>query len=251
MISERQVARGFRHMWREITPLLTPHFVALFNVVYCHRIEQDDGTLAPPVRSHESTDKSMVAEFAFHVARLAQQQSISLAEVFDHQNLISDAENSARKLIQQYEGRKVENPLALTAVERSESALLVANYSRFLVSRGRDSIEFSPFIPGSGFVNSCNADLSVGTSLFEVKTVNRNIAGKDIRQLLVYLALQSATGVRRWLNAGFFNPRRARFYEFSIDSVLPVLSGGNLAPDVFVEMVAHFGTRDLQIDSQF
>jgi hypothetical protein len=95
------------------------------------------------------------------------------------------------------------------------------------------------------------ADLSIGKTLFEVKTVERNIASKDLRQLLVYLALQSATGEKRWSQGGFFNPRRGLVYEFSIDKIIPLISGGRLASEVFQDMVQFFGTRDIQIDSAF
>ena len=251
MNSERQLSRGFQNLWREVMTLLTPHFVAVFNEAYCQRLELNDGTPAPVVESHESTDRSIVAEFSFQLAKLAQQQSISPSAACNTNRLLSDAKDITLRLIRQYESRELDLQPDLTAVERSEVTLLVSNYSSFLASRGDVPIEFNPYIPGTGFVNSCNGDLSVSTTLFEVKTVNRNIAGKDIRQLLVYLALQSATGTSRWSDAGFFNPRRALFYEFAIDSVVPLLSGGRLASEVFFEMVEYFGTRDLQIDSRF
>ena len=47
--------------------------------------------------------------------------------------------------------------------------------------------EFTPKIRGAGFLSECEADISIGPSLFEVKTAESKIAGKDIRQLLVYL----------------------------------------------------------------
>ena len=108
---------------------------------------------------------------------------------------------------------------------------------------------FLPRIPGCGFVNECAADLVIGDCLFEVKTVERNIAGKDIRQLLVYLALQSATDKKVWRDAGFFNPRRRVSYRSSVDKMIPLISGGRVASEVFRDMVELFCTRNMQYDS--
>lgn len=47
--------------------------------------------------------------------------------------------------------------------------------------------EFTPKIYGAGLLSECEADISIGPLLFEVKTAERKIAGKDIRQLIVYL----------------------------------------------------------------
>lgn len=254
MISERQLARGFQNFWREVTPLLNPHFVALFNEVYCHRIELRDGSIAPEVPSNEDSDRSVVAELSFQLAKMAHEGSIPLSDACTDTQLVSKAENVALTLIQEYEGFQSRPRPNLSDVDRAESALLVGNYAKFLSSlsdRVDSDVEFSPAIPGAGFVGSCIADLSVSETLFEIKTVNRNIAGKDIRQLLVYLGLQAATGRRRWSEAGFFNPRRALFYKFSIDRVIPLLSGGRLASEVFIEMVEYFGARDLQVESIF
>ena len=251
MISERQFARGFQQLWREVLPLLNPHFVTVFNEVYRQKLMHKNGTQAPVVASGDSTDASVVAEFAFHLVRLASERSIPFLDAANDNRLLSDAEKTALTLVRQYESRQVEIPHILSIVEKSEALLLVENYSTFLSGHSKSAIEFRPYIRGAGFVNSCTGDLSVSTALFEIKTVNRNIAGKDIRQLLVYLALQSASGTRRWSEAGFFNPRRALVYQFSVDSVIPLLSGGRLTSEVFDQMVEYFGTRDLQFDSAF
>jgi hypothetical protein len=247
MISERQLAKGFRELWDEILPVLTPHFMRLFNEAYRSEISGD----ISPVQSGRDTDPAMVAEFAFHLARLVHERAGSFEDVSPNDPLIMRAESIALSLIAQYETIKYVPPTPLTQDARSEGLLLVRNYGTFLAKHSTEEIKFSPNIPGSGFIDSCMADLSIGKTLFEVKTVERNIASKDLRQLLVYLALQSATGEKRWSQGGFFNPRRGLVYEFSIDKIIPLISGGRLASEVFQDMVQFFGTRDIQIDSAF
>jgi len=251
MISERQVAKGFQALWGEVVPLLTPHFVHLFNEAYCEPLTDVAGATAPGIPSRDDTDPAVVSELAFHLVRLAHDFQIPMSEICNDEKLVRDAESAALALIQTYERPTGSLPQGVNASERSESLLLVANYELFLLRRNDEEIEFRPRIPGAGFVDACAGDVSIGRSLFEVKTVSRNIAGKDIRQLLVYLALQAATGDRRWPDAGFFNPRRARVYEFSVDKIIPLISGGRLATEVFQEMVDYFCARDTHLDSSF
>ena len=66
-------------------------------------------------------------------------------------------------------------------------------------------------------LSSCFADLAVGSTLFEVKTVSRTFESRDLRQLLVYLALQSATGEPRWDYGGLLKPRFSCVCTFSVD----------------------------------
>ena len=105
-------------------------------------------------------------------------------------------------------------------------------------------------VRGNGLLSSCFADLSVGSTLFEVKTVARPFHSRDLRQLLVYLALQSATGERRWDNGGLFNPRLSVFCTFSIDWLVTRLSGGRPPKMVFTDFVQSLA-RDLVLDRRF
>jgi hypothetical protein len=219
----------------------------LFNEAYRSELAGGIST----VRSGRDNDPAVVAEFAFHVARLAHERAASIEDVADNGTLLVDAESIALSLIREYETREDAAPTALGPDARSAGLLLVHNYGVFLAKYSPEEVEFRPKIPGSGFVDSCTADLSIGKTLFEVKTVERNIGSKDLRQLLVYLALQSASGKTRWSQAGFFNPRRGLVYEFSVDKIIPLMSGGRLAPQVFHDMVQFFGTRDIQLDSAF
>ena len=250
MISEQQLAKGFQQLWGEILPLLSPHFVHVFNEAYRQPLKKADGRPATVVPIGNHTNPALVAEYAFHIVRLAHEDSVPLLDAAQDKEVLSHAGAKALASIREYESEG-KAPETLNSGELAEALLLVNNYASFLSGRAEEVIEFSPHIPGAGFVDACSGDLSVSSTLFEVKTVNRNIAGKDIRQLLVYLALQAATGTRRWPDAGFLNPRRALFYEFSVDKVIPLMSGGRWTMEVFELMVEYFGRRDIQLDSAF
>ena len=252
MISERDLARGFHGLWGEALPLLNAHMVHLFNGAYREQVvDHDVGRLGSAIATQSDTDSAVVAEFAFHLARLAHEQEVGSEDLGNEAALLAEAEANALLLIGEYEGGKTEPRVSLKESERSEGLLLLKNYDVLLSNYARDEIEFCPRIPGCGFVKGCTADLSLGDCLFEVKTVSRNIAGKDIRQLFVYLALQSGTGEERWSEGGFFNPRRGLLYQFSLDRVIPMMSGGQLKAEVFGRMLDFFAQRDIQLDTEF
>jgi len=162
------------------------------------------------------------------------------------------AQKRALDVVTKYEKGDLSLTLPLLHEERDEGLLLAYNYSRFFDQRCKDlSIEFSPTIPGAGFLSECSGDISIESSLFEVKTVNRNLAGKDIRQLVIYLALQNATGERRWEKAGFFNPRRSNYHEFYVDEIIEQMAGGRSSSEIFQELIDFITRRDIQFDTNF
>ncbi|HET7675964.1 MAG TPA: hypothetical protein VFL54_10615, partial [Gammaproteobacteria bacterium] len=132
-----------------------------------------------------------------------------------------------------------------------ESFALAAQYRALFDFVGAAKVEFNPIIRGAGFLGVCSADLSIDDTLYEVKTVSRKITGRDIRQLMVYLALQYSTGIRRWISAGFFNPRKSLHYKFSIEHLIYRTSGGRAVPDVFGAIIDFLSTRGVEIDTEF
>ncbi len=252
MISERSFAASFSAFWAEILPLLTPSFVHIVNEGFKERLTDEHGTAIDPVPKNPNTyDPSVLAEFSFFLAKAAVEGKITVKKAFADRKLRKLAEGHAQEVVAKYEGRKEYRPVNMQEPELREGFSLALNYQRFFETRWMGQpIEFCPKIPGAGFLSSCEADISIGPSLFEVKTVDRNIAGKDIRQLVVYLALQAATGKRRWLRGGFFNPRRAVYHEFGVDDVVQRMAG-RPAIEVFQDFVDFVCTRDIQIDMAF
>lgn len=253
MISERTFAHSFSGFWAELLPLLNPSLVHMINEGYKERLTNIIGLPLNEVdKKGKSGDSSVIAEFAFFITKMAVEKGISVKQVFKNETIVKSAMKCAIITVERYESSSKPITTSLENNELEEVLELALNYERFFRQRkGKGAIEFYPKIPGAGFILSCQADISIGSSLFEVKTVNRNIAGKDIRQLIVYLALQAATGERRWRKAGFFNPRRALYQEFDIDNVILRMSGGRPSIEVFQELIDFVCVRDIQIDTSF
>ena len=162
---------------------------------------------------------------------------------------IIEAYNRAIEFLRRYDTGTGE--VVLNSYEIDESIELAEQYNFFLGNLKSTEIEFSPKIVGAGFLGVCTADLSVGTTLYEIKTVSRNISGKDIKQLLIYLALQYSTGQKRWDFAGFFNPRKALHYRFSVDHLIYRTSGGRATTEVFRDIIDFLSSRGVEIDTAF
>lgn len=253
MISERSFASSFPGFWTELLPMLTPRFVHMINSGSSSALESRYGSLLKPIpKNPEIIDNSVVAEFAFFLAQNAIQTEREVDDIFQDERLRESIESFAVELVTRYKGGKRHSQIKLEQPDLNEGLALARNYKFFLEKRYRNqAIEFGPAIPGAGYLAACRADLSVGKVLIEIKTVDRNLASKDIKQLIVYLALQASTGRRRWTTAGFFNPRRATYHEFNIDELIERMSGGRSATEVFQDLLDFVCSRDFQLDVAF
>jgi len=250
MISEKTIASQFHGFWEETLPLLTPSFVKVFNEASSEDLTdlpQSKFSYTPIGENIEKHD--LVAELSFQIAKLKYESQISFDESRSRQNL-AIAYRSAVDFLKRY---KTDNPdeIVLNIHEIDESFNIACQYDYFFEFLGSDQIKFSPKLSGSGFLGECIADLSVANTLYEIKTVSRNISGKDIKQLIIYLALQFSSGNNNWSHAGFFNPRKSIHYKFSVDHLLYRSSGGRSAPDVFKDITDFLSSRELEIDGIF
>lgn len=253
MISERTFASSFPGFWLDLLPLLTPRLVHLINVGFCKKLkDKENSPIGPILKNPKVRDNAVISEFAFFIAQIAIQENNSIEEISQDNKYIELAQKKAISVVEIYEKGNLHLSLPFLSEEQEEGIALALNYSKFFEERcKKQSIEFSPKILGSGFLSECNADISVGSTLFEVKTVDRNLSGKDIRQLVIYLALQNATGNSRWKKAGFFNPRKSIYHEFHVSEIIKQMAGGRPASEVFQELIDFVARREIQLDVAF
>lgn len=250
MITEKIVAKEFNGLWEETLPLLTPSFVRLFNEANSEDLTECAGSkfqyipIGPSIEKHD-----LVAELSFQLAKVSIENSIAVCDLGLNSGYFEKAYRRSISFIRRYEN--LGSGLVLNEDELSESCKLAKQYEYFFLHIKAGQIEFVPKITGSGFLGLCEADLSVDDTLYEVKTVSRNISGKDIKQLLIYLALNHSSRGRKWMYAGFFNPRKALHYKFSVDHLIYRTSGGRSASEVFGDIIDFLATRGIEIDTIF
>ena len=275
MINERQFADSFPDFWQELLPLLTPSCVHLLNVNYEERIHVQHLTpfrvyplnveeslhnehgleIADIGTANEALDAAVISEFAYHLAKEAFQRKppMTINEAFKNNKIRSIAEKSAFDLINRYEGNKECSCASLNDAELDEGYLLATRYQSFAnLHGGAEQLTFQVPIKGCGIIHACYADIVIGEDcLVEVKTVKRPLSGKDIRQLVIYLALSSVTNPHLWKHIIFFNPRRATFHRFQAHNLIELTSGGKSVVDVYTELLEFVCSSDAQIDSVF
>lgn len=253
MISERALASAFPGFWRELLPMLTPSLVHILSAAYEERLTDDEGIPLGPVEASEQVrDAAVVSEFAYHLARGAYAHGLSARAAYERETYRREAEVLAINLISRYEGRRVLQDAHLNGAELDEGMLLATRYDAFArVHGGSDRLAFQMPVKGCGFLANCAIDLAVDDCLIEVKTVKRSLAGKDYRQLFVYLALSSADQIPRWKHAGFLNPRRSTFHRFDVAELLERISGGRPEAEVFDQLLGFVCATDAQLDAPF
>lgn len=250
-MNERDFAKGFPEVWGNHFPLLTPNFVQVFNEAYVQRITDPSGMVARIPLGADTHQADAIAEFAFHLAAGAYAVGTSVDHASGDPQLTERAMTEALLAVRGQRGQMSPIVYSLSEAEQSEGIALARIYERFIGLWPADAaVEFSPAIAGANIMPSCRADLSLGAALYEIKTVSRNFQSRDIRQLLIYLALQAATGDRRWLYGGLFNPREGVFCRFSVDWLVERLSGGRPPLDVLVGFVLAL-SRDTEIETRF
>ncbi len=249
-MNERDIANGFTAVWSELFPMLSPTFIVAFNEGFVRPVFGRTGIVPQVPLSAKTQRPDVLAEFGFRLAAAAILSNVSARTVAADKSILDEAYSAAVSRIHEFRPEVRVDDLHLTELEKEEGIRLAAVYDEFLTMWPGELVAFSPTIKGSGILRMCTADLEVGRTLFEVKTVSRPFHSRDLRQLLVYLILQSATGDRRWENAGLFNPRLGVFCKFNVDWLVTRLSGGRPPKIVFMDFVQALA-RDAVLDHRF
>lgn len=109
-------------------------------------------------------------------------------------------------------------------------------------------MEVDPPFPGCGVLAAAEGDVLLGDTLYEVKAVARTFRAIDIRQLLVYGALDFARTVRRVGRVGLLNPLQGVWEEWPLDN-LSLNIAGLPANELFRRVIAYVSSElDSQID---
>jgi hypothetical protein len=233
MTSETKFASGYSSVWREITPLSDGYW-AIENMLTRRVVE--------PLQNRAPKDmRGLVNELAFiGFSKLANTSSkpspkqisttieSEIRTAVDYINRVSFADNI-----------KHEN---VDSVCINESGLICKRLLDFFPSGTTRIIR--PQFMGCGIVNSCEGDVQVGESLYEVKAGDRGFRVSDIRQLLIYAALAYSSDNLSFTKIGLFNPRTGMAWTKSIDEVCIAISGTK-ANDVLPRVVEHMQTSSI------
>jgi hypothetical protein len=243
MISERQIAEKFTTIWKQHFPLLTPQFMRVFNE---SRVQMANESV---LQKSENVRYDIVSELAFNITALSFEKELPVDQVLNDKDTLKKLTLETARAIWK-SGNYSGADLVLRSEEIVECQLICDNTVEFVNLQKNDEVTFKPVVKGYGFLTSLVADLTIDDTLYEVKTVNRNFRSSDLKQLLIYLALQQVTGTQSWKFGGLYNPRTGTYCKFNVKGLVYNLSGGKSPNEVFESLLNNL-TRDIQIDSRF
>lgn len=241
MISERELAQYFHSFWQEQFPLLNPGFIRRFNVQEWERVNADEGYPIKPIPPSQNIERfDLVAELAFEWAT-AELQSEVLTR--------AEATQRALSRIAFLQGcPEIPSP---SAPELAEASLLTETYLHFFQTVvGQDRIKVRPLIKGIGVLNQMEGDFCSENTLFEVKTVNRNLLSTDLRQIIAYIVAGTFSREYKWKRYCIFNPRQAIYFEGSTSELLEYLSGRS-APECINNVADALLEREQPLETRF
>jgi len=99
-----------------------------------------------------------------------------------------------------------------------------------------------PRFPGCGIIDECNGDVILGRTLYEVKAGARDFRQTDVRQVLIYAALNDASHAYDLSHIGLLNPREGVVFREEIERVAQAVSGGSAA-SLFTDIVEFLITQ--------
>lgn len=242
MITERDIAEKFSVIWKQHFPMLTPNFMRVFNEAQINEINKFSIPMLENVRY------DLVSEAAFNLCAEVYTNKINI------ESFLTNSDNE-KKLLKEtadtiWKSGYSKKDLNISVDEKNEINKICNNISEFINTVKDGEILFKPKLKGYGVIPDLEADLSIGNTLYEIKTVNRNFKSSDLKQLFIYLALQQTSGKTRWEYGGLYNPRKGTFCKFNIKSLVYNLSGGSSPNETFEKLLNSLG-RDIKVDSQF
>jgi hypothetical protein len=252
LIGEHEIAAGFHSFCSETLPLLTPACVTVFNRShgsYLEGFRPVDREL--DISTSDLSEPDVLAEVAFELFCASHHGQATFRQVVDDLNAFETAWRRAESSISLHRNVRAAELPSTGSISHRYVLALGRRYDALRELLPFAEAEFSPRLKGCGVLGVCEADVSVSDTLVEVKTVGRNFSSKDIRQVIIYLALDHLSGARRWSSAILFNPRRAFLVRFNPAEFIVYVSAGKSAAQVYREIEAFLLHRDLLLEHRF
>lgn len=205
MISETSFSRGYSSFWLEHTPWLSD-FVSSINQGIVERVFIPLGDIDDPkFRSANNV-------IAFTLFKNKYSYGI---------NNINDSFEEAEMVLKYYPRNGLDK-YQLNKVNKSAINKLC---DRLLKFYSKKSLVFNPKFAGCGILENCEGDVHFDNTLVEVKAGDRGFSPIDVRQLIVYSALNwLSSKPYSILEIELFNPRQGLFWNENIEDLILTVS---------------------------
>lgn len=226
MISEKQFAISHAAFWHQLFPM-AEEYVRIRNQSLNEFLSPLTTVLLPRTRA-------VVNEIGFRlfVASLQFRRIISSVPSDAIDACVRDGLLHIRFMREN--GRKpVLDP---GAKEIDEARVLAERLVVFFNRVTKSTLVGFPAFAGCGWVDDCSGDVLAGGTLFEVKAGERLFRSIDLRQILIYAALDFAAKTFGIVNVCLVNPRIGVFWHEPLEHLCQNLAGRH-APEVLGDIV--------------
>jgi hypothetical protein len=236
LISETNFAQDHTSAWRSLAPT-TDLFVRRLNLQMCTR------QFAPLVSSIAANRRAFINEIAFE--NFSRQVAGEGERSFFQRTPSVEAVTSARTTIARLEKltpQGIEDP---NDQENDECMKLFHRLLHFFrqVSKGK-TLELAPRFSGCGIIDTCSGDVYCDRTLYEVKAGQRSFRSVDVRQLLLYAALNKAANERPLERVSLFNPRTGLSFSIGLNELCLEVAG-LAAQEFLIELIRLISSGDV------
>jgi hypothetical protein len=219
MISEVNFSRGYTSFWAEYAPWIND-YVSSINKGMIVRLQ------SPILIGDDTVHRSINNIIAFTLFKNV---------ITENNNKLNDAFTEATGIVLNYPRNNLSTYSLI-----GDYIEIIKEQSERLISRYRDkSVEFYPEFMGCGIMESCQGDLFHKNTLVEIKAGERGILSSDIKQLIVYCALN-------WLSKKplsisqieLYNPRQGILWESSLNEM--IMSISNLPTEDLFDQIGKY-----------
>jgi hypothetical protein len=218
MISERKFAESYTSFWREIIPT---------GEDYIRRINLKLERFDTPIESNlPSQRRALINELAFRLfcvtIKEAKPSIISLPD-----EVIEEEVKVTSSHILRFKDTK-KSITKINEKEKQESIELGNRLLEYFKPKAINSeMILCPEFPGSGIVNTSEGDIILGSILYEIKSGDRSFRLIDLKQTLIYCALNYGRQKYNIDKISLLNPRLGLYFIESIDDVALAVSGSS------------------------
>ncbi len=235
MITANEFANRFSSLWRELTPN-SERVVRRLNLAVERYFDPLEGISIP-------TRHALINEIGFELSR-----GLSIngwpPENFSPHEVPDEKYEIVRDRLMNLAGVAAEDLAPLSGDEEGEALDLCYRIIHFFANVLHSRPDFFPKFPGCGFLYPSQGDIRTETTLFEVKSGERQFRSPDLRQLLVYSAANFAAKGSLVREIGLLNPRMGTYFVWDLRAVCFEL-GGFSPQELFEQIIYHVSSGSI------
>ncbi len=237
MIPLKTFVEGFTSFWRAQVPR-SEEFVRRMNLSY--------ERISPPIAANGPSERrSVVNEMSTRMFQALVKRQIDRS-LPDH-SYLTRLEQQCKEKISRLAGGRGQVAHNLSEGEQSEAhTLALVLYDYFLADLRRRDCVLDPPLKGCGLIDACEADVFARHTLYEIKAGDRGFRSIELRQLLVYCALNYASGQYAIEKVGVVNPRQGIEFNYPIDD-LAIEVAGKTSAQLFQVVIGYLTAGGVSI----